>query len=73
MIERISDREKVDALKELGVAMEITGDVMTLTFETGFREDWLAVSPMMLECDAWQSYEAMHFAGRAWIKCEAIV
>lgn len=64
------DAAKVAALKGLGVEMEITGDVLTFKFRNGASEDWLAVSPMMLELDAWRSYESIEFGGRVWVKCQ---
>lgn len=69
----MTDAEKAEVLRALGVTIEITGDVMTLNFKTGMSESWLAASPMMLECDAWRQYEAFEFGGRTWIKCEGIV
>lgn len=66
----MSDAEKVQQLNTMGVTMDIVGDVMTLSFRNGQKEDWLAVSPMLLEQDAWKVYESIRFGGRTWVKVE---
>lgn len=65
-----ADEVKVEQLSRLGVSLEIVGDVMTLRFANDTSEDWLAVSPAMLELDAWKRYESIRFGGRAWVKVE---